>query len=224
MSLKSFVIVAAGALIALVACSQEPSREAEEKAVRDQAAKLAALIGNRDAAGVAAMYADDGVFMPPNAPEVKGKDDLTRAWQAMFETPGFSFQVSTDKVVLGSGADLATDTGHYRYSASTGAAAVSDKGKSVLNWVKRGDEWKILAHAYSSDAPIMPPTPTVPPDAMAPATAPPTTTTTPPGTMPAPPGTTPAPGTTSAPTATTPPATTPGGATPGTPPATPPNP
>ncbi len=224
MSSKSLMIVAAGALVALAACTQEPSKDTEEKAVRDQTAKLSSLIASRDAAGIADLYAEDGVFMPPNSPEVKGKDDLTRAWQAMLETPGFSYQLSSDAVVVASSGDLATDKGHYAYSASGGGSAVSDKGKSVLNWVKRNGEWKILAQAYSSDAPIMPPTPTVPADALTP-TAPPTATTpdatTPPATAPATPG---------GPT-TTPPATTPSGTTPGTPttppaapPATPTNP
>ena len=206
MSSKSLVIVMAGALVALAACTQEPAKQSEEKAVRDQTAKLSTLIASRDAAGIAALYADDGVFMPPNAPEVKGKDDLTKSWQAMLDTPGFSYQLTSDTLVVASSGDLATDKGHYAYSASGGGSAVSDKGKSVLSWVKRNGEWKILAQAYSSDAPVMPPTPTVPPDALTP-TAPPTATT-PDATAPAAPATTPG-------TPTT---------TPATPPATPTNP
>lgn len=206
------LMIAAGALLAVAACSQQPSLEAEQKAVRDQSAKLQTLIAAHDAAGIAELYADDGVFMPPNSPEVKGKDDLTRAWTAMLNTPGFNYQLSSDKLEFATSADVATDLGRYQYSAGNGGATASDQGKSVISWVKRDGQWKILAHAYSSNQPIVPPTPTVPPEAITPppsdATAPPTETTpgvtTPPATLP-PPASTP----------TTPPTT---------PPATPTNP
>jgi len=208
-------IIAAG----LAACEQPPSREAEETAIRAQEAKLSGLIASRDAAGIADLYAEEGVFMPPNSAEVTGKDGITAAWQGLFEIPGFSYDLRSEKIVLGASADLASDLGNYEYKSSSGGAQVSDKGKSIVNWVKRDGTWKILAHAYSSDAPLLPPTPAVPVDATAPA-APADGTASP--TAPATPDTT-TPGATT-PGATTPPATPPTTPAPGGTPTTPPSP
>lgn len=95
--------------------------------------------------------------------------------------PEFSYELSSDKMVFGASADSASDVGHYEYKSGAGGTQVADRGKSIVNWVKRDGQWKIPAHAYSSDAPFFPPTPTVPADAVAPTpgTAPGLTPTTP---------------------------------------------
>lgn len=210
-------VLPAAAMLALTACSDQPSAEAETKAIRAQNEKLATLIENRDAAGIADLYASDGVLLAPNAPKIAGRESIVAAWRAMFAIPGFSYKLDSEKIVLGNGADLAADLGTYEYRSGTANGVVVDKGKSIINWVKRDGEWKILAQTYSSNAPLLPPTPSPPQGAIEPA-VPPATSTTPGTTDPAAP--TPAPST--VPPAETP-STAPTPSTPdqGTPPATP---
>lgn len=213
MNLKRlFPVLIGAALLALGACGeQKPTAANEEAAIRAQNAKWLDAIAKKDAAAVAAMYAQDGEFMPPNASKVTGRDAIQGAWQGMFQIPGVGLTFTTDKLIVAQGADMAVDIGSYDFKSEAGGSSVNDKGKSVVTWVKKDGTWLVMTDMFSSDAPPLQSTPTPPPVE---ATTPPSTTTpvepTAGGTTPLTPGT---PGTTTTTTttpgtATTPPATT----------------
>jgi quercetin dioxygenase-like cupin family protein len=63
----------------------------------------------------------------------------------------------TEKLVLSSDHTMATDIGTYQFNAGEGATRITDKGKSVVVWVKRDGNWLVLTDMFSSDAP--PPAP-----------------------------------------------------------------
>jgi uncharacterized protein (TIGR02246 family) len=174
-STKLTALLFGAAVLALGACSPtSTSTTNEEAAIRAQNAKWLDAIAKHDADAVAAMYAQDGEFLPPNSPKVTGRDGIKAAWKAMFQIPEVALTFTTDKYVFGSSADLAVDIGSYDYKSSSAGSSVSDKGKSVVTWVKRDGTWLVLTDMFSSDAPMLPSTPTVP---AASATAPESTTT-----------------------------------------------
>ena len=208
---NKFIAVLFGAIVLVLgACSPSTTSTAnEEAAIRAQNAKWLDAIAKKDVDAVAAMYAQDGEFMPPNASKVTGRDAIKAAWQQMFQIPGVGLTFTTDKLVLGQSADLAVDIGSYDFKSESGGSSTNDKGKSVVTWVKRDGTWLVLTDMFSSDAPPLSATPTPPPAAAA--TTPPSSTTPvdPTAAAPLAPGT---PGTTTT-TTTTP-------ATPTSPPAT----
>jgi len=55
-----------------------------EKAVAALVATYIEKYNNKDAAGVAALYAEDGILVPPG-PVVSGKANIETAWQASFD-------------------------------------------------------------------------------------------------------------------------------------------
>jgi len=55
-----------------------------EKAVAALVATYIEKYNNKDAAGVAALYAEDGILVPPG-PVVSGKANIEKAWQASFD-------------------------------------------------------------------------------------------------------------------------------------------
>lgn len=178
-STKLVALIFTGAALALGACSPTSSTSSatEEAAIRAQNAKWLDAIAKHDADAVAAIYAQDGEFLPPNSPKVTGRDSVKAAWQAMFQIPEVSLTFTTEKFVFGSSADLAVDVGSYQYKSSSAGSSVTDQGKSVVTWVKRDGTWLVLTDMFSSDAPMLPSTPSVP---ATPATTPePASTTTP---------------------------------------------
>src|SRR5215475_10994629 len=122
------------------------------------------------------MYAQDGEFLPPNSAKVTGREAIKDAWTKMFTIPGVGLTFTTDKFVFGQSADLAVDIGSYDFKSEAAGSSVSDKGKSVVTWVKRDGTWQVMTDMFSSDAPLLPPTPTVPPTTMGPTAVPSTTT------------------------------------------------
>ena len=166
-AMKSSAVLFGGAALALAACSQQAaSTKADEDAIRAQNQKWLEAIVKHDADAIAALYAQDGEFMPPNSGKVSGHDAIKAAWQGMFQIPGVGLTFTTDKFVFGKSTDLAVDIGSYDFKSASGESSMHDKGKSVVTWVKRDGNWQVLTDMFSSDAPMLPPTPTPPATAM----------------------------------------------------------
>jgi len=71
------------ALAIAIPSSAHDQAEAE-KAVAALVATYIEKYNNKDAAGVAALYAEDGILVPPG-PVVSGKANIEKAWQASFD-------------------------------------------------------------------------------------------------------------------------------------------
>jgi uncharacterized protein (TIGR02246 family) len=161
------VLVIAGGAALLSACA--PSTEADEAAIREQNKKWLEAIAAKDAKTVAALYAEEGQLMPPNAVKAVGREAIEKGWAGMFGIPGMSLSFETETFVFAKSADLAVDIGNYKFTAGEGAAAQVETGKAVVTWTKRDGKWYVLTDMFSSDAPAAPP---APPAAVAPAVDP----------------------------------------------------
>lgn len=184
MKSKTFatVLVLAGAL-SLNACA--PSTEGDEAAIRAINKKWEELIVAKDVKAITAIYAEDGQFLPPNAPKAVGHAAIEQGWTGFMAIPNVALTFGTEKFVFSKSGDLAVEIATYKFSSGEGAAAMSDTGKAIVTWTKRDGKWFVLTDMFSSDAPP-PPAPPAAPAAPADPAAP---------AAPATPGETPAPAT-----------------------------
>jgi len=127
---------------------------AEEQAIRGQVDHWLKLVKAKDAAGIAALYADDGAVMPPNAPIGKGRTAIQQTWAAMMQTPGFDLTFVPDQIIVSSSGDMALDRGTYKLAVAPTGTARTDTGKYVVVWRKIGSEWKAAADIFNSDLPV----------------------------------------------------------------------
>ena len=132
------------------AAGTEDARQAI--AASNQRWEEAALAG--DAAGVASLYADDAVLMPPGAPRAEGRAAIESALAAMFEAaPATSVSIESDATTFSESGELAYDVGTYAMAGTTPAGeAWEDKGKFLAVLRNVGGEWKIAADIWNSDA------------------------------------------------------------------------
>ena len=126
---------------------------ADEQAIRRQVDRWLQLVKAKDAAGIAALYADDGAVMPPNAPIGKGRGAVQQTWASMMRTPGFDLTFAPEQIVVSSSGDMALDRGTYRLTIAPDGTAQTDTGKYVVVWRKIGSEWKAAADIFNSDLP-----------------------------------------------------------------------
>jgi uncharacterized protein (TIGR02246 family) len=126
---------------------------AAEQAIRGQVDHWLQLVKAKDAAGIAALYAEDGAVMPPNAPTSKGHDPIQQTWASMMQTPGFDLTFVPDQIIVSSSGDMALDRGTYKLSVAPKGTAQTDTGKYVVVWRKIGGEWKAAADIFNSDLP-----------------------------------------------------------------------
>ena len=164
---NSLLLLSAAAL-ALTACqaSDKPGNNsaamnngatvnagADEQAIRGQVDRWLELVKAKDAAGIAALYAEDGAVMPPNAPIGKGRAAIQQTWASLMQTPGFALTFAPEQIVVSASGDMALDRGTYHLALAPHGTAQSDTGKYVVVWRKIGGEWKAAADIFNSDLP-----------------------------------------------------------------------
>ena len=126
---------------------------ADEQAIRGHVDRWLQLVKAKDAGGIAALYAEDGAVMPPNAPIGKGRAAVQQTWASMMQTPGFDLTFVPEQIIVSSGGDMALDRGTYRLAVAPDGSAQTDTGKYVVVWRKIGSEWKVAADIFNSDLP-----------------------------------------------------------------------
>ena len=126
---------------------------ADEQAIRGHVDRWLQLVKAKDAAGIAALYAEDGAVMPPNAPIGKGRAAIQQTWASMMQTPGFDLTFVPEQIIVSSSGDMALDRGTYRLAIAPNGTAKIDTGKYVVVWRKIGSEWKAAADIFNSDLP-----------------------------------------------------------------------
>lgn len=151
-----FAAVVAACAVLLAACGPG-GHEADDAAIREANKVWLEKIVAKDAAAIGQIYADDGQFLPPNAPKAVGREAIQKGWTEMFAIPGVALTFETEKLVFAKSGDLAVDIGTYKFSMGEGATAVNDSGKSVVTWTKRDGKWLVLTDMFSSDLPAAPP-------------------------------------------------------------------
>lgn len=104
-----------------------------------------------NAGGVVALYADDGVLMPPNAPQARGIVAIKEAVAkeiAGAKKAGVTLAVGTDEV--GVAGDMAWHAGTYVVKDKGGKTV--DAGKFLEVWERKGGKWRIVRDMWNSDA------------------------------------------------------------------------
>ena len=117
----------------------------------DSSFMAAANAGDVDA--VVAVYANDAVLLPPNAPPQRGRNAIKTFWGGLLQAYTLKFEVGSD-TVEGRG-DLAYTVGHYRFTAVPKDKAnpgMADEGKFVEILKKQPDgSWKYAVDMYNSN-------------------------------------------------------------------------
>src|SRR5918993_4395427 len=125
---KSLLLLSVTALLLLPACqvAEKPADDAgavnsaaaadagaDEQAIRGHVDRWQKLVKAKDAAAIAALYAEDGAVMPPNAPIGKGRASIQQTWASMMRTPGFDLTITPEQILVSSSGDMALDRGTY---------------------------------------------------------------------------------------------------------------
>ncbi len=148
------------AVVCVAGCQQATSdtHAADEAAIRaaDAATLKAAQVKNVDR--VISNYAEDAVWLPPNAPTVQGKASIRAGWSQFLATPGLNIDWHIEKLDIAHSGDLAYT--FYKYQMTMqgpGGKAIADHGKDLAVWKKQSDgSWKMIVDTFNSDLPAAP--------------------------------------------------------------------
>ena len=106
-----------------------------------------------DTDAVLALYTEDGVFMPTEAPTAVGKEQIRAAYEHVFGTIKFDIVFSIDEIVQHG--DFA-----FARTLSKGKVTVLGKGvtlpaehRELFVLKKTGDDWKIARYMFNKMSP-----------------------------------------------------------------------
>jgi len=110
----------------------------------------AAAMGH-DPKAMAALYAEDAVLMPPNAPASAGSDAILKFFEAFPKVTAIAFE---HEVIQGAD-DWAWGSGHFTLTMEIGGASVEDSGY-YLDVRRRGKDgaWKYVRDMFVSEHPL----------------------------------------------------------------------
>jgi uncharacterized protein (TIGR02246 family) len=156
-STLGLVITACGAAVACQPAGPAALATADADAIRAAAAAYITAVRDTAWATWADFYANDATVLPPNGPQVSGRDNLI-AWARAF--PPMTQFTLTQVEVDGRG-DLAYVVGRYSMVlAPPGAPEMADSGKYLEIWRRQQDgSWKIMRDMFNSDVPLPEPEP-----------------------------------------------------------------
>jgi uncharacterized protein (TIGR02246 family) len=121
------------------------------EAVRVASARWLAAVDTRDADRIAAFYADDGVFLVPNAPAANGRGQVRGVWTQLLSAPNLSLTWTPNSVEVSQAGDLASEVGTYQLGMDGPAGRIEDDGKYVVVWRRGASDWEVAADIFNSN-------------------------------------------------------------------------
>jgi ketosteroid isomerase-like protein len=107
-------------------------------------------IASKDLDAIAAIYAQDAVYMPPGQPRHVGNEAVVAVWRRYFERPNFR-ALYTPVLTIAEGLDLAYDTGAYLVSLRRDDRPIDIRGKYVVIWKREEPHWVVAVDIDNTD-------------------------------------------------------------------------
>ncbi len=125
----------------------------DRSAIARASARLLNAVNGSDVDGVVAVWAEDGVMMPPDKLPVSGRTAIQHYFRRLFSNARFQFQFTASEIeVVG---DVASERVTYAAEAwvDGASAPMRDRGKGIHVFRRLpGGAWVLAVDIWNSDA------------------------------------------------------------------------
>lgn len=141
-------------LLAALGCTAAPRADTarEEAAIRQLVSDWNGYLTAKNDSAIAALYAGDGVMLPPNMPRVSGTAGIRAFWAELWKMNA-TLTLATVSVAVAPSGDLAVEEGNWDIALGD----QKDHGKYLVVWRKASGGWKVAQDIWNSDQPPAPP-------------------------------------------------------------------
>jgi len=137
-------------LLVFLFAAMTTSGQSVDKTIRGLVDTFDSSMRAGNVAGFMALYADDAVLMPPNAPAFNGRAAVQQFWGGLLATGSTDVDLVPDDIQVSG--NMAVERGHYEVTKP-----FRDSGKYVVVWRKRAGKWLITHDIFNSN--LTPPAP-----------------------------------------------------------------
>lgn len=141
-----------------ISCSQSteiPFGQQDAARIRERSQQYVAAFNSKDVQKVLSFYSSETVFMPPNAPTVRGREAVGDFYKGMYDAEGAGELTLESKDVGGHGT-LAYESGTFALMRKPASGAETrDRGKYMFIWryYPAQKAWLMDYTIWSSDLP-----------------------------------------------------------------------
>lgn len=138
-------------MIGLTIATVPVAAQDAQKAIEQGAAAWETAFNAGDGKGVADLYTEDAVLLPPGAARVDGKAAIATFWQGAIDSGLTDADLETVEVL--EAGDLAIEVGTVALGAPTSDGGTADvSGKYIVVW-QRGDDgaWRLHRDIWNMD-------------------------------------------------------------------------
>jgi ketosteroid isomerase-like protein len=147
-TIAALVLTVAVSACATGATEKEFTR-ADQDAIKKNSTDLITAFNGKQVEAIVALYADNSVFMPPNAPLLRGREPLKSFFTDMIDKGATSLSMEAEEI-SGHG-PIAYESGTYTVTYKGGASR--DRGKYLRVLRNMGGTWRAEKTIWSSDLP-----------------------------------------------------------------------
>jgi ketosteroid isomerase-like protein len=132
-----------------------PDRKEIEETLRSADESIQNAVRDKNIELLMKFYAEDAYLLPTAEPKVKGKAEIKKEWQHIFEIPDFSNQSTLTNIEISEDGSMAYTMGNYlAFMQGEDGNPVQEPGKWVTIWKKQSDgSWLIVVDIYNTDIP-----------------------------------------------------------------------
>jgi ketosteroid isomerase-like protein len=144
-----------GSALVAAGCSGPAEREfgkTDAQTIRQRTTAFRELFNGKDTAKLLNLYTPEAIFMPPNAPTIRGRAAIENFYKELYAQGAADLVVEPGDV--GGHGPIAYESGTYSLNRRPpDGQATRDRGKFLFIWRDVRGEWLIEYTIWSSDLP-----------------------------------------------------------------------
>lgn len=128
----------------------------DKKLIENLLGQYEKTLNTSDAKAAVALYTDNGIFMPTEAPTAEGKEQLLASYSFVFNTIKLDIKFQIDEIRITGNTAFARTVSRGQVTVLAAKITVPEENREFFFLEKVGGEWKIARYMFNKNKPSGP--------------------------------------------------------------------